>query len=868
MPKSIVKNYRPTAGIDLKSNDILRQAGFLSGGQNCRYDDQQNMLKRFGSQIKERYVNTGRGGLVVYEGTDYKGESKTELLALGSTPKKLVKESIKITATGGDYVAGFHYNPVSGEYEFTISTVAGALLFTQGCGLGTEGTPYHTAQLSSAIDATAQFSVVGAGHIAVPAAFCEVLPEVRINAGESDYLYYYVWHSVFTAVGGAITIDHGYADSEFSLPSTVKIGSSLYITTASKAGATKNSGKYIHKYDGQSFYRVGLPESPLVNTDGIGLYGGGATVNDCRGQWTAPAVPTGKPAKYYVLTFLHLDKTGRVSEGDYDRDSIARGGAHTVVGPNLMIALQLTENPIKDNGYNDHTSIASAAKSGGTVITAASVNNVETGDVVRFFDSAQAKFISREIVATTATTFTLSTEAINSYDAGGNISCYIGAVFSTMQMSIWSTNTGNVDADYYLMNEVPFDCTKANFMLSGVGSTGWALYADVADGNTVGALLATPETIRAEPPIGHIVSEYNGLLIVSGIKDDPKRVSFGTSEDIENHPEATNSFSMREDVTGIGQSGHTMNVFGKSTIDYVYGDLSEFNFRVDRIAENIGCNSHHSIVEVDEGIIAFQSLRGPYVLTAGRNLAPLGAWQDGKSSLLEPYFVGYYPRLDSGVLARYPAFEHSIATVDQKRKLYFLHIPWELEGEENEGSDLSVTWVFDYGVGAWLPPWYGLNYHAGMTVYEDKLWGMVYDVGTDICRVYAELKDKGIYSYADHSVAIDALKQSHWESAGDPNSYKKFLRLAIASVGAVENQTWDLIVRTYPNYDELTVMTEATITAVAREIARLKLKSGKCNSLMIELRNNTIHQNFLISGWDLTFAMAYGKPSSAFRSDD
>ena len=163
-----------------------------------------------------------------------------------------------------------------------------------------------------------------------------------------------------------------------------------------------------------------------------------------------------------------------------------------------------------------------------------------------------------------------------------------------------------------------------------------------------------------------------------------------------------------------------------------------------------------------------------------------------------------------------------------------------------------------------------MDFAGGMTVFDGVLWGSRRNLDHSPARydLFKQIVNKGIYNYGDHEASINGVIRTHHESLGDPNLYKKFLRMAIGAFGACDSEQWVLQIRSYPNYDYLTVMTEAIKTGRIGDITRLKLKSGKANALMLEFTNPNRYEDFLITGWDLDISAAYGKPSSSFRSDD
>jgi len=854
--KIIRRLYTPTKGLDLKSSDIIRREGYLSGGQNCAYDNNQNLRTRNGFQ--EFHYGDTIARLFKYKATLRTGENVEELISVESdginTFPHVVRERGLTLTANQDMIVSYYYEAVADQFVFRVKNTSGTTLFSQNC--GKDGSVVSMSTVYTAINGSGYFSSV-TGNYSSYGHHAEIINDVVVLSGQDLFWPMFLVGSPSPVSGGSLNTEV-YLTGNIRKPQIVQIGGTLYFSSCAVIGSSVT--KVIGKYDGQSFYRAGLPQAPRLIVVGNVE---GAINRDCRGSmyhgYIGPGFGDGP--FYYKATMLHIGKDGRITEGETSEASAA--STYGTEGVYALTFASGVTNPVKDLGYNDHCGIAASAMSGSRTVTMQAGHTLEVGDCCRFWNSAiggTSRFVTREVIGVSGNDVTFSANTIDSHDTAGNFSCNQYAVFSTMMIAIWSTSTNNPAADYMLLDEVPLDMFRSSF------TSPYFFYIhefgnrDFGAGIDGGAFLDDTR-VYGEPPAGDIIGSYNGALIISGNESSPNTVYYSNGTETENFPEATNSFLSDGAVEAVGQSGPNLAVWGDRFIETVYGDLATANFRKDKVAETIGCIARHTVKEIDEGIVAFLTHRGPFVLINGRELQPLGAWADGKTSIIEPYFTDYY---DKDV--EYPDFTRAIAGVDSVNKLYMLSIPW-VDPDTEVLTASSVILVYDYTIGAWLPEW--TIPVQDIVEYKDRVWLAKQDPGDlddqRLARIIVGKEDKCLI---DHDTAINSSVQFHWESLGDPNLYKKFLRLAVGAVGAFDPSSWALTVGAYVNYDYSALMTSVSKVAYLQDVARFKLRSGKANSLMIELSNNALYEGFMTSGFDLEIATPYGKPSSSFRSDD
>jgi len=904
--KIVRKNYSPNGGVDLKSNDIIRDTNYLTGGANMRYGNNFGFRKRYGFHKKISEDSQRLGPLFDYEFIDRFGVRHHELITFVDTPFRLVDGFFTLTNNSGSPATmSFYYSEIFSQFIFSLNHIAGTSNIIAGVG---DFGDKKVSTLISNINSISNFTCVVNPDDSSPAttsfaACIEILADEIIPAGATRDIVFNWWEEINTSMGGTVWIYNQPTQNRYSLNKPVLLHDVMYIPTAPMAEvSTLTTEKRLCKYDGLTYYRAGLPSAPMAVPGGpINAKTAGDIVIDCRGSYVLGPNPKSTKAGYRLQLKCRDNAgnviTGRISvrsrpiAGTADNLHIGiycifddKGVPQTYKDDPLKFGHRYRDCAIKDQGFYDHcgfTGLSGATNTLTISMNATLPHSIKKNDVVRFYDTIQKAFISRKVDLVSGNDVTISTESLDeSEDQGGNISCYVGAIFSTMTCLIWKAYQNELDyTPLYFLDEIPVDIFHP--IMSGYDTshgdpaTGFLLYFDSRDdeGLHEKAVLDFPQYTPGKAPEVNFLATYNGLLIGAGDRNNPRTVYFDDIDQIETFPLSTHSFESKGPCTGIGQSGPALGVFSENTVEVAYGDLAQFNFRVETLAENIGCVSPNSIAEIDEGIIAFLSKRGVYTLSGGRNLAPMGVWKDKKSSLLEPLFTNEYPKSIDGLPVSYPNFFGALSAVDNVRKLYYLHIPYPIDSthsyKRNLGGPDSQTWCYDYGVGSWLPVWTGLDFALGMTMYNGNLWGTSRaTAGSFKSSLFKQITNKGIYNYGDHTLPISASIRGNHESLDDPNSYKKFLRAAIAAFGRCDSSQWVLGVRSYPNYDYSTVMTDAQITGRVGEIARVKLLAGKANSLMLEFYNNNRYEDFLICGWELTVSPTYMRPNSAFRSDD
>ena len=190
--------------------------------------------------------------------------------------------------------------------------------------------------------------------------------------------------------------------------------------------------------------------------------------------------------------------------------------------------------------------------------------------------------------------------------------------------------------------------------------------------------------------------------------------------------------------------------------------------------------------------------------------------------------------------------------------------------------------VYDLYRQAWYE-WSRLNFLGGIAEYNNAMYvnGFEQDPVSLVATTYTSLLlDSGTKEdYADHTDIISLVYKSHWEALGDPSVFKKFLRIKIhaldGTIGDFETDKFILDVKTEHDYDQATVSSlqldfsggasgwggsgwgqfiwgESRLASMVS-----KLASKKAKAVRVVFENAVLHENILITGYELEIASPY-----------
>lgn len=861
---SEIFNFR---GLDLRSSDMTRARGFDSDGtQNTMPSPQGGIKTRYGHKFVTS--NFGTTGLTTFTTTSLTGTTKTEVLAFGTRgvnestyPWRLVKSTFRLTNSHDRHnaIVSHLYDEVTSQFRFKIVRNNVAIL-DQGVGLGTATSDHKLSSLETSVDALAYFSMsTPANATTTPTAFVELIDGATIpyNGGTFDVIYYY-WEAIPNAVDPTASQYATVANPMLEVGaesmrnvSTAQVQSVLYMSSGSTTTGGMPGGAatqaVITKYDGQDFYRAGFGNSDVENlttahtTKLAAPYSG----TDSKGARTVGGTSTLTGNYFYRHSIVRIDNTGLRIESELSKPAAA---AVAPAGQVTRVDCSGIDKFYTDTyGYGFRGAQVNGAQNAKLTITVDSGHNMVSGSIAYFWASNQGRFIQREVLSVTSTSIQISSASLDTntespnYDSGGSVNVLNDAKISNnFRLAIYRTKSDGTSL--FLVEEIPISATNPQ-----------QEFDDMPD-SSLGAEYVEPDYPHSAPPKGRYICTFNDQLIISGDDLNPNTVYFSDISP-EYFPKDTHSFDLEDRVTGVCQSGEVLVAGTRNSLSVVTGDLINFSFRVSKIGNNIGVTSHASMQEAMEGVLMFNSYKGPYFLVGGRDLQPLGASVDQftgqKSSRIESFFTKAYNSTEEK-----PVLERALGAVLANDSIYLLFVPFEDPTKPSFATSNSVVFAYDYQRDSWHK-WTGLNMAGGITVCENRLlfssrsYDGTHDIDyTGIKSYFSEQQRlKGRLNFADHGSPISFCRRSHWEALGNHGKFKRFLKCKVISDEAREGSITPLTLKTYVDRDSSKLSTSDSLTFTTQKELTPKLKSEVCQSLQVAFESSAYYAPVSISGY-------------------
>ena len=638
-----------------------------------------------------------------------------------------------------------------------------------------------------------------------------MVQDVTVGSGGTDIVVTY-WEQVAQPHASSPNPFTNYlaqnTSTDFENVSFADLNNVLYMSNGYDA---------LHKYDGNRVYKAGMAQAGFTSA--------------------AIGAATGLTGDFdYKITYEYKDAKGNIVEGVASDTKSVTGVSNQKIDLVIPFVQETT-------GFNTSQGEITAGATSATV-TMGNGHEFKANDYIYIDDNGTIE--SRRVVSTTATSITLD-ESITS--TVGYASC--------IKMNIWRTKnySGSVAGLFYLQSEKVnrHDQTSA----SVVDST-----ADAS----LGIQFVDPIKEHGLPPVGKYLTTSNNLLIISGRPDQSRTVYYSDIDSPEYFPSAANSFDVDKTVTGIGTLDKDLFVFKNHSISRVNGDFTTDNFEVTEVSrEGIGCAAHHTIQEVNSKLW-FLSEEGVF------SVSQAGLEPQGKK--IEPKFVKGNPY----------SLKQAIGFNWTKQDKYLLFLPniTSISGNKIASGDAdSEILVYDYFRQAWLE-WSNFNFMGGITTENDDLYILRRVTGTTSnpdSELSIVLQDGLETDYADHELAIEFNYGTHWETLNDPSVWKKVLKIKMhaldASLNTFEGDTFTLVVKEQHNYslDDIATISidfsggaegwgagpwgefpwgEARLLSAKNRMASKKVKAHR-----LTFYNNTVHENVIISGYELEIVTPY-----------
>lgn len=813
MAYTISKYYRNILGLDLRTSDLLRSPNAATEAKNIILRQTGALSKRSGYQHNTD-IGKGAAGLVKYNNTALgTGIITEELLTVDDSMSKHTEQTFTITYTGSETAYyDLYLDDTDSKFKFDLYD-NNVNVLALDLGTGEEASPVLISQLKTSVDLVTDFSMAISDAGGTPAAYSTIVRAKNLDSiGVSNT--YFTWEQVLSPGTYTTPFSSHWAireNADFEIASFAQMLDVLYIA---------NGYDDLHKYDGNRVYKAGVPK-PTTPTD----TGGGA------GSLTAGLYK-------WKYTFEHTDAKQNIITGQESVET-----TFTSAGSDSRV-ITLT-NLTASSGYGVAEAVVNGIQAGVTTIIVASGHDLLVGDQVYIDDGVSGEVVKREVTATTTTTIDISGAAVDVADLD---------TISQTKLTLWRTKSGGTV--FYLEKEFVNDTTNATTAYtSTIADT--SLVIDKID----------PVKIPGPPPSCRYIDVWRNQLVMTGNREDVNTVYY-SDFDGESFP-IDQSF-ITEARLGGGNSGiksldNSLFIFKPRSIITCTGDLGTDTFQVDGMADDgVGCVAHATIKEL-EGRLWFLGKRGIYSVDR--------SGPKKESEVIEPKFDTLY--VEKRATSHYWI----------EKDLYIIQLP---SFEEDSGSskymDASNTFIMVYDLyrQAWYE-WNTINMTGGMAEYKGDIYatGFAKDTSDSLSKQYTyKILDTGTSDdYADHVTPVNFSYKTHWEALQEPSIFKKFLRIKVHSLDATindfETDKFQLKIETEHDYRPVIESSlELDFSGGALgwgqspwgefgwgesrlEQLLSKLSSKKAKSLRTIFSNNKLHQNILISGYELEIAAAY-----------
>jgi len=816
MAYNISKYYNNILGLDLRVSDLLRSQGAATEAKNMMFRQTGALSKRAGSQLK---IDTGQGGsgLIKFNNVEIgTGIITEELLSVDDNLEQYTTQTFTITYAGTDTAYyDLYLDTTLATFQFEIfDNNVSVLSVDLGTGQGASDTTI--AGLKTLVDAVTDFSMTISSTGTESAAYAPIGRSVNISATGTSTSYF-TWTTVPCPGTYTAPFTNHWAirnAADFEVVSYAQMLDVLYIANGYDA---------LHKYDGNRVYKAGLPVPTLPTnaTTGAGSLG-----------------TAGSKVYKWIYTMDHTDAKQNILISAPSAET-----THTTAALNESRDVTMT-NLTAAGGYGMAQAIVDGAHSADTTIAVDTGHGLLVGDQVYYKDSGTAAVSVAEVTAVAANLITLDT-AVTIAD---------NSILSQTKLSLWRTKEDGTL--FYLEEEFINDNATATTTYTSTKADS-ALLIDFIPSVKVPAL----------PPTCRYIDTWRGQLVMTGNREDVNTVYY-SDFDGESFP-VDQSF-LTESRLGGGNSGiksldNSLFIFKPRSIITCTGDLGLDNFQVDGLADDgIGCVANASIKEINARLW-FLGKRGVYSVDR--------TGHKKESEMVDPKFNGSF--LEKRAIAH-----HWI-----EKDLYVLSLPLFTVGTSSENymdTTNSFIMVYDLYRQAWYE-WNKVNFVGGIAEYNGELYTSARErdpVGSAVTTTLSKTLSLGTSDdYADHVTAISFSYKSHWEAMGEPSIPKKFLRLKVHSLDGTindfETDKFTLAITTEHDYSQATASSFSLDFSGGSlgwgasswgnfpygesrlEQMTSKLASKKAKSLRTVFANNTLHENVLISGYELEVSASY-----------
>jgi len=818
-PNKLQKLFQNFKGLDLRSSDLLREAGSATIAKNSNVRLNGGLDKRKGFQISGA-AGGGWGGSSFNNVNTATGAITEELLSVSDDLYRLEAASFTVTYTGSD----------SAYYDMLLSVTDNKFYFTvydnfisvlaYDLGTGKESTPVNVTTLVAAINGLTNFTCTGSSSTS--AAFIPVTLNSSIATGGTA-ISFKNWAAVPTAVGVTTPFSTFYAarnNADFENASFSQLRDILFIATGHDN---------LQKYDGSRVYRAGMPK------------GYQSLAEDAAGTTFAQNV-----VFKYIAIYEYKDAKENIISSEYsDFDTVTIAAASADV--------DLTIENLQATGFASDTTAT------GFNIAQAAVNGNQTASNILVTSSSEIKVNDYLYVSNGGTVESVKVTAIpdsTHVTLEKSVTVVNAEIMATVKISVNRTGDGGIT--YYLLVD----------LINDSGNATQAYKDQIVDATlTASADFTVPIKPHNLPPKCKHLADWRGQLIMTGNLTEPNKAYYSDIDSPEYFPSTDNNFIVHDKVTGVKHLDNLLYIFHNKSFTGVTGDLATDSFVVDVMsADGIGAESHSSIIEA-QGKLFFTSKKGIYSVNQEQGLKEAS--------------VTISPTIELET-----SFDFSRAVsfnwADERKLLFFIPVLSDQGGEKYTNVSDSRTYMYDTYWNSWME-WVNVDMIGGVSLFEDKVYmcDRKYDTATSAMRqdMRVVLNNGNTFDYADHEDSISMEYGTHWEDFKEPSLLKKFLRLKIHSVDTAlsdfESDQFTLVVDAQYNYETI-ALSSMTFDFSGGSVGwgegewdtapwgdtrlyhlKKKMASRKARSLRLIFKNDTVHENVLISGYTLDVVLPY-----------
>lgn len=845
-------------GLEKRRSDLIDKPGYFSELTNTLIRPSGGLCKRRGwhsvLDIQDTVVGlTSSKGKRYVTGVGY--EDYEDMLLIGNNFRRVytVNPTLKTVATGSSsYSIIVSLLPnADGDMIFTYKVPELDLVesFNCGNGKGTGSVADITVTEFKNTLANAQYPlsvssfIIPSGNATPLAARYLPFTDTVILSNETMSLKLYLTEAVskgdssYNYCSNAID-EYELGSPTFQTAQSVQVNNVTYICTGYDN---------LIKYDGNKVYRAGLPQPSIssVSTSDSYIYTNPdqttTTVNLQNPVLGTTPVNVGLDSGtyYYLVVWRHIDAQGNIITSTQSLQKVKTSDTHRHYFELTIPSLVQGQGFDIENTYLD----IYRTKAGETddTVAAASFYKI-TGDVARNID-----------VSSSSTALKAYLSQFDNYKIS----------FSVPYLTTGSTTF--ITSNYHIKskaNNIPIK--YLDYLLDSQLDN-----YDIITLNDYG------EGRHDLPPIAKHIAVHQGSLILAGTDTNASEVfhslpQFNTVTGeigTEYFPNNSNSVIVEASnggaITGLKTLKENLYVFHENNVSLLTGDLDVTGgqfIRKDLLSSQgqIGSLAPNAVQEY-EGTAIFLSNEGfmaidnsnPYPMEVSTNIKPLTLDKNINKKLAVSFYIAeediigfYMPVLDTN-------YTNSVQ------------------------SDTYNSSVFVYNVRTkgWHK-WSNVDMIGGTLKHE----GETYFISRNNDKLDLNIfKNKGDESdYSDHTSPIDAEITTAWDSLGDPNVFKKYIRLKVFITDSNErfqggNFKLDLYLRKdFNDFDRGPIEIDASFLGGYGKskwgefpwgnwvIEGLKNKLfGKAKSISLKFKNNEINQNILLSGYSMEVAVTY-----------